>query len=140
VVERPKPPEGLQEAGSALWSAIHAAAGDEFELDERESAVLALAARQLDDLAGLEAELRRTGLWVEGSTGQRRLNPLVSEVRQARLTVNRLLGSIALPDGDVAERRTASSLRASRAASSLWAQRDQRNQRAAASRARGRSA
>jgi hypothetical protein len=132
-------PAGLKAPGRRLWAEIHAAAGDDFELDEREMALLTLAARQVDDIAALEAELRRTGLTVLGSTGQLRVSPIVAELRQARLAVGRLLGQIALPSvGDV-EQRTAASMRASHAASSLWAQRQQRDERAAAARRGGRS-
>lgn len=116
----PKPPAGLHRSGRHLWRQIQAAVGDDFELDERETAILAMACRQADDLAALEEALDRDGVSVAGSAGQPRLNPLVTEIRQARLALNRLLGSVSIPDAE-AEPRTASSLRAQNAANKRWA-------------------
>ena len=126
----PRPPRELGPSGRALWRSIHAALGDEHELDERELAVLRLACAQRDDIAGLERALRDTGLVARGSKGQPRLSQVVTEVRQARLALSRLLGEIKLPDIDEVP-RSASSQRAQHAANVRWDLEDARTRRRA---------
>lgn len=129
IVSARKAPSGLGNAGRAMWKSIHDALGDEFELDDRERQILTLACRQRDDLAALEATLRKDGRTVRGSVGQPRLHPAVAEARQARLAIARLLGQLALPD-DAGEMQTSASLRASKAAHAMHDQlRDRRAQR-----------
>jgi uncharacterized protein with von Willebrand factor type A (vWA) domain len=68
------------------------------ELDEREEAILDLAARQASDVAVLEADIAARGHLVEGSRGQLVLNPSIAEARQGRLALGKLLGQLDLPD------------------------------------------
>src|SRR5829696_5871652 len=89
---RRRPPDGLEKAGRRLWRGIVA----EFELDSRELLVLEQAARQADAVAAIEA----SGLVGPGSKGQMRLSPTVTELRQARLAVSRLLSDLELPAPD----------------------------------------
>ena len=89
-------PDGLDTAGTALWSALVA----DYSFDPHELAVLGVACRQADDVAALEAVIRSDGYTVAGSAGQPRLNGAVSEVRQGRLALGKLLGALALPDDD----------------------------------------
>lgn len=91
---KPKPPAGLKTAGKRLWKSVT----EVFGLEVRELEVLAMACRQADDLAALDAAIDRYGLMIEGSKGQDRINPLVTEARQARLALTRLLGDLSLPD------------------------------------------
>jgi len=93
---RRRAPEGLDKAGRRVWSAILA----EFELDERELLVLEQAARQADSVAALEAEIADSGLLSLGSRGQTRLSPTITELRQSRLALTKLLGDLALPAPD----------------------------------------
>src|SRR4051794_5396169 len=95
----PKPPTGLQPPGRSLWRAMHAALPQDVEYDERELAILAQACRQADAVASLDAVLKRDGLTVVGSQGQPRLHPAVTELRQGRIALARLLGDVELPDG-----------------------------------------
>lgn len=118
---RPKPPSTLKAPGKALWRSIHAGLADGFEFDERELAVLGLACRQVDDVAALEAEVKRAGVIVPGSKGQPRLSAIVTELRQARLAVARLLGELEMPAADD-QPKSARSKRAQRAAEVRWAQ------------------
>ncbi len=67
------------------------------ELDEREEALLDLAARQARDVAAAEADIESRGYLVEGSRGQQVINPSLAEVRQSRLALGKLLGSIDCP-------------------------------------------
>lgn len=117
----PKAPTGLRAPGRALWKSVHAGLAAGFELDERETAILALAARQADDVAALERVLAADGVVVEGSQGQPRLNGIVAELRQGRLAVARLLGALELPDS-AEQPRSVSSERARKAAHTRWAE------------------
>ncbi len=87
----------------------------------RELALLALAARQADDVAALEVALAAGGVIVAGSKGQARLNGVVTELRQGRIALAKLLGDLALPGEDDGVARTAKSERAQRAANTRWA-------------------
>ena len=108
--------------GRALWRSIVAGLPKGFELDEREEALLALAARQGDDVAKLEALVKRDGPMVVGSAGQPVLHPAVAEIRQGRATISRLLGQLELPDAEE-EPRTEAGRRAQRAARARWQRR-----------------
>jgi terminase small subunit-like protein len=68
------------------------------ELDEREEAILDLAARQARDVHAAEADIATRGYLVEGSRGQEVLNPSLAEVRQSRLALGKLLGQLDLPE------------------------------------------
>jgi phage terminase small subunit len=121
--ERPKPPRRLDAAGRALWREIQRAVPEDAELDEREVAVLREACQQADVNAALAVAVELDGVVVEGSAGQPRLNAAVTELRQGRLALVRLLGELKLPDMD--ERpRSMRSERARRAANSRWEYRD----------------
>ena len=89
-------PAGTGPAGRALWRSVLA----EYDLDVRELAILRAAAKQADDVRGLEEALTRDGLTVVGSQGQPRMNPMITELRQSRLALAKLLESIALPTAD----------------------------------------
>lgn len=73
------------------------ALGEGEEYDELEVALLGLAQAQANDIAALEVLLAEQGMTVEGSKGQLRLNPIVSELRQARRSLSLILGGIRLP-------------------------------------------
>ena len=111
--KRPRPPAGLEKAGKRVWREIL----DEFDLDSRERIVLEQACRQLDSVADLEALIDESGLVSRGSRGQLRLSASVTELRQARLAVSRLLSELALPD---VEDTTAASRRGRKAADARW--------------------
>lgn len=84
-------------AGKRLHDAVTAG----YVLDPAELALLHQAARTVDDLARIEAELVSAPLTVEGSMGQPVPNPLMSEARQHRRVLEALLRSLALPmDGE----------------------------------------
>ena len=120
-------PQGLDEAGSGLWEAILSDLPENWELDQRESALLLAACRQLDDVARLEAVIEREGVTAVGSTGQPTVHPAVVEARQGRTTVARLLGQIELPDAEE-NPQTAAGLRAKRAAQIRWAAQERKKE------------
>jgi hypothetical protein len=109
----PRAPAGLARAGAALWRSILS----DFELDKRELAILEQACRQADDIAGLDALIVDEGRMITGSRGQTRLAGAVTEVRQGRLALGKLLAQIALPsaEGETLG-RSAQSTRAQKAA------------------------
>jgi hypothetical protein len=102
-----------------LWRSIARSLLDGWELDEREEAILRLAARQADDLARLEKAISRDGAMALGSAGQPVVNPAITEARQARLAIGRLLGTLHLPDADQ-EPKTLAARRNQAAAQTRW--------------------
>jgi pyruvate/2-oxoglutarate dehydrogenase complex dihydrolipoamide acyltransferase (E2) component len=118
----PDEPKGLGEEGRALWSSVVTGLPAGWEFDERETAILTLAARQADDLAALQAVIAREGPIAVGSTGQPVVHPAVAEARQARLAIGRLLGQLGVPD-EAGSRGTAASMRGQRAARARWGRR-----------------
>ena len=114
--QAPMPPR-LEPAGKALWSALAGA----YDFTPAESAMLATACRQADDVARLEHLLADQGPIVEGSAGQPRLSPVLAELRQGRLDLAKLLDHLDLPGEDEAAGMTPAQRRASKAASVRWA-------------------
>ena len=97
-------------AGERLSRTVRAGLPVGVELDEREQALLAAAAKQADDIEALEADISERGRVIEG-----RLNPCVQEARQGRTALGRLLGGLDLPDS-----KTFTQIRASKAARGRW--------------------
>jgi hypothetical protein len=88
-------PKGLGTAGRRLWRSLQA----EFEFTSAETIILAAAARQADDIERLEALLANS-IETTGSKGQTRLSGAVTEVRQGRVALARLLSELRLPNVD----------------------------------------
>lgn len=78
----PKAPDGLHDAGRALWRSVLA----EYELSRAELHVLELACQAADRGAQAHAEVERLGITVEGRYGPR-LNPAVPILRDAQAAV-----------------------------------------------------
>jgi hypothetical protein len=81
-------------AGERLRVAITA----KYELRADELVILDQACAVLDVIGRLDAELVDAPLVVAGSVGQLREHPLLSESRQSRAALARLLGQLGLPD------------------------------------------
>src|SRR5215208_779620 len=94
------PPEGLREAGKALWTEFLGDVGDGWTLDARELHLLQRACRCADELEDLERAVDADGVIVEGSRGQPTVHPALSEARQLRLAQLRLLGGVQIPGED----------------------------------------
>lgn len=93
-------PRDLGEAGKALWRAVHAS----YELTPAEEALVVEAARTADELARLAGMVGKTPPITNSAHGIIRANPIWAEIRAHRVTLDRLLRSLALPDtaaGDV---------------------------------------
>jgi hypothetical protein len=87
-------PPGLQAGGKQLWDKIN-----EYDLDPAEEALLLQAARVMDNLDRLAADINGMGMVVAGSERQPRPNPLLIEQREQAKLLDALLRSIALPVG-----------------------------------------
>lgn len=111
-------PDGLGSAGEQMWADITSRYG--LRVDELR--VLEDICREVDLIARLDSELAASKVMVVGSQGQEVINPLVSEVRQHRGVVARLLAQLKLPDLEeaAAEARSTS---ARAAANARWSRR-----------------
>ncbi len=117
----PKAPAGLAARGRKLWVDTL----ETFDLRPDEKALLLELARTLDVIDVLESALRDAPLMTEGSAGQQRSNPLLSEIRGHRLAAVQLFRSLGLSDvADVddtgAALPTPRQARARRAAQARW--------------------
>ena len=116
-MSEPKPPTGLSAAGRALWLAVVG----EFVLTPAELESLRQACRTADEVDRLERAVRKLPeLTVRGSTGQPRAHPLLAEVRSHRLLLERLCGSLNLPDETQDVGLRGSSRHAQKAARVRW--------------------
>ena len=99
---RPAPaPRDLASAGKALWKDVaRQLADDGLELDARERRWLRDACAEADLIAVLEDGLKDAPLMVRGSQGQDVINPLISELRQHREALGRLLARLKTEDPD----------------------------------------
>ena len=116
----PATPKGLGAIGKRLWKVILDDVPEEAELDARELEILTTACRQADMIGQLETALKSDGVMVRGAQGQPRLNAVVTELRQSRIALARLLGELGFEDDVAGMAPTASARRASRAAHARW--------------------
>ena len=113
-------PAGLAARGRRFWRETVA----RFELTDAELQILQEACRTLDRLDSLDALVTEQGATIEGSTGQTILHPAIGEARQQRVTFERLVKALALPDEDEhagPEAMTDPSAKARHAARTRWA-------------------
>lgn len=94
-------------------------AGFTFEWESHELAIVDQACAVADQIQALEKVLARDGLTVTGSTGQDRLHPAVTELRQHRALLGSLVGRLRVPDWS--KQGEQKSWRHQRAAESRWA-------------------
>jgi hypothetical protein len=111
-------PSTLKAAGRKLWTATTKV----YELRADELRILEDACREVDLVDALAKQLAEGELMVIGSMGQPVVNPLVSELRQHRGVLTRLLGSLKLPD-DPAGAKPSTSEQQRRAGAARWAAR-----------------
>jgi phage terminase small subunit len=88
----PAPPAGLKDAGKALWKDTVA----EVEFDPHHLRVLGEACKTLDEVHALKGRLEADGSIVDSPQGQK-VHPALPELRQARMTLARLLASLKIP-------------------------------------------
>jgi hypothetical protein len=108
------PPEGLGDAGRALWHRI--TDDGAIVLDDPAEAEALRKACELEDIAArLAEELEGAPLTVEGSRGQLVPHPLLAELRLTRSEVARLVGRIVVDDDSGTMSRSAAARKAARA-------------------------
>lgn len=112
----PAYPHGLGPRGGAFWTQ----ATTTYELSDSETELLLECCRLLDEVEALNDAIERDGLTVKGHAGQPRVHPAVTEVRQHRLSLGKLLAQLALPDEDGGTLLSPTQARAKRAASARW--------------------
>jgi hypothetical protein len=112
-----RPPPGLRAPGKRLWLSVT----DKYVLTAAEVEMLGQAARTADELDRLERAVRSLpDLTTVGSTGQVRSHPLLSEVRNHRLLLERLTTALNLPDESEEVGSRAGQRHARRAAEGRW--------------------
>lgn len=118
-MSKPKPPAGLSETGSTLWSAIV----KDYDLRADELALLEDACALSDMVTALESAWIEDGrpLTTKGSMGQQVTHPMISEIRTHRMARNTLLKQLRLPDAS--DSPEARSTQARAAANARWATR-----------------
>jgi P27 family predicted phage terminase small subunit len=109
-------PQTLGDAGRAFWQDVTT----EYVLTPAERRLLAEVCATLDTLAALAEVVEAEGVTAEGSKGQTVTHPAVSEARQQRLALGRLVAQLALPDAEGGTIRTAGQVGAQAAAQARW--------------------
>ena len=117
---RPRAPAGLGSRGRRFWNRTVAA----YALTDAERELLVEACRALDECDALAAVIAEEGFSATGSQGQQRVHPAVTELRQLRLVVGRLLAQLALPEDDEDGVPSPATLRGRHAAETRWRRRD----------------
>jgi len=115
----PAKPKGLGIPGSRLWRGVTQA----YVLRVDELILLESACRTADTISRLDLALVDEPLVVKGSMGQEREHPLLSEVRQQRAALARLLVQLKLPEDATAATGAARAGERSAAARTLAHQR-----------------
>jgi hypothetical protein len=113
-----EPPDGLDASGLQLWDAVVGP----YVLTPSEISILEQACRTADELDRLQRAVRELpDLVVKGHAGQPRSHPLLSEIRNHRALLEKLCGSLALPNDDQQQTGlTPASRHAQRAARARW--------------------
>lgn len=102
----------LGETGQILWDVVE----KDLKLEDRERALLSMAADQFEELEMLKQRIRAEGVEAPGYKGQPKTSPHAVEARQQRLAIARLLGMIAIPGEEGDRPMTEASRRAKHAA------------------------
>lgn len=118
---KPAVPVGLGARGRKFWKAVTA----EYELNVDESELLVEICRTLDEIEVMRAALATDGPVVEGSAGQLRPNPMLSQLRASRTTLSRLVAQLGLPDPEGKTVATGHQVRSRTAHTARWGARDE---------------
>lgn len=109
-------PHDFGPRGGAFWQATLA----DYDLSDSELELLTETCRMLDEVELLHEAVEREGVTVLGSTGQPRSHPALTDLRQHRLAVGRLLSQLAIPGDDGSTLTTPTTARARTAANARW--------------------
>jgi hypothetical protein len=117
---KPSIPAGIGDRGGRFWASVTGV----YQLNVDELELLTETCLTLDDLDALRQVIAEEGTTVEGSKGQTRTHPALTEMRQTRIGLGRLLAQLALPDPDDEEGRPSIpsplSIRGRNAAQARW--------------------
>jgi hypothetical protein len=91
-----------------------------FELTDSERELLSEAARLMDELETLKAQLDADGLTLVTPSGILKPHPCLAEVRSHRIALARLLAQLALPDETGEALATATQVRGRQNAAKRW--------------------
>lgn len=98
-------PTGLDKRGRALWRSI----APKYDLRPDELRTLEDACKLADLIERMETKLEEDDeLVVPGSMKQPTAHPMITELRQYRSSLSKMLGSLKLPDADDGEKKSAS--------------------------------
>lgn len=117
--KKPLMPPNLGLAGRQLWTGI----ASKYELRADELRLLEDAASEADLIEALNEGLVGLPLMMKGSTGQDIVNPIYGELRQHRMALKGILGSLKLPDENGEAATGARSAAARTAANARWSSR-----------------
>ncbi|TQO20329.1 hypothetical protein FB472_1960 [Rhodoglobus vestalii] len=95
----PPVPAGIGKRGKAFWVTVQT----ELEFDARETDLLVEVCRTLDTIDQLSVAIKRDGIMLEGSQGQRVLNSAVPELRQQQAAYARLAVQLNIEGAEVGE-------------------------------------
>ena len=113
-------PANLATRGKRFWASMKSLEADgDFEFVEAETELIVEVCRFLDEIDALGQAIRKDGPITTGSRDQPRPHPALSEVRQHRLALGRLLAQLDLPEE--AQIDSPATARARKAADSRWA-------------------
>lgn len=90
---RATPPD-LGPAGVETWESVARC----FRLEDHEAKILHEAAHTADLIAELAADVEREGRTAVTASGSPKLHPAVTEVRQQRIALGKLIASLRLPE------------------------------------------
>lgn len=124
-MELPEPPADLQESGREFWLSTH----QHYELDARDQPALKAACRTLDEIDAVQRAVDADGVESVGASGQPVAHWGLGALRAHRLTLDRMLQRLALPDQHGRKPLSAESAHAKLAADGRW--KDHRAARAA---------
>lgn len=108
-------PEKLDGRGGRFWDSVTST----YRLRADELIILEDAAREINLIDKLEAEIEDASMIVTGGYEQEVANPLITEIRQHRGMVARLVNQLKLPDAP-ADNKPSASDAARKAANARW--------------------
>lgn len=108
-------PDGLEGRGGRFWDAVTS----KYALRADELIILEDACYEINLVDRLQGEIEFAKMVVTGGYEQEVANPLITEIRQHRGMVARLVGVLKLPDEPAADKSSASES-ARKAANARW--------------------
>lgn len=115
-MHKPAVPSGLGKQGRAFFREVH----NSYELDVRDGPILLETCRVLDEIEALKAAIDADGVISIGSKGQPVEHPALAGLRAHRLSLDRLMTRLGLPDAEGEAPLTVAQMKARKAAAARW--------------------